>query len=251
MDPELEAVRSLYGGRSDLAVDVDVHRRLDRRSFRALLESDVDFLHYVGHATPDGLECPDGRMLDVATVGETGVTAFCLNACQSYTQGRRLIEAGALGGVVTHGDVGDEMAHRIGAMLARLLNNGYPLGAALQVTGIVYPVGAQYSVVGQEDFSVGQGSSGWPVLWKANRTSGGLEIKAMSFSAQFLRGGVGGYVQYHFGGKDVIYPVPSVVGPFEVDSDEIRSISRTKLPPPILIDDELLWGRNVEQTLRK
>jgi hypothetical protein len=249
MDPELEAVRSLYGDHIDLSFDVDVHRRLDRRSFRALLESDVDFLHYVGHATPDGLECPDGRMLDVATVAETGVTAFCLNACQSYTQGRRLVEAGALGGVVTHGDVGSEAAHRIGATISRLLNNGYPLGAALDVSGTVHPIGHQYSVIGEEDVSVVQSGTAGPTLWILSQSTDDYELRVRRYTTPMEDHKVGGFIQIHVEDDDIAHLTPTTVGRLRASHREIRNTVETDNPPPFLIDGDLYWGKNAVQAL--
>jgi hypothetical protein len=207
------------------------------------LESDVDFLHYVGHATPDGLECPDGRMLDVATVAETGVTAFCLNACQSYTQGRRLIEAGALGGVVTHGDVGDEMAHRVGGTLARLLNNGYSLAAALDVAGETHPVGAQYGTVGAGQISLAQGGSAGPCLWRVLPGGDEYRVRVETFATHPYPQS-GSYLQFHVDGSDGAYLRPGTAGPFETSASELRTVLETSLPPPFLIGEELRWGED-------
>jgi hypothetical protein len=204
----------------------------------------VDFLHYVGHATPDGLECPDGRMLDVATVAETGVTAFCLNACQSYTQGRRLIEAGALGGVVTHGDVGDEMAHRVGGTLARLLNNGYSLAAALDVAGETHPVGAQYGTVGAGQISLAQGGSAGPCLWRVLPGGDEYRVCVEIFTTHSLRQGAGSYLQFHVDGSDGAYLSPGTAGPFETSASDLRAVLETSLPPPFLIGEELHWGED-------
>jgi hypothetical protein len=250
MDTELGEVRSLYGDRDDLPIDVSVHRRVDRRSFRALLQTDVDFLHYVGHATPEGLQCPGGRTLDLGSLSETGVSAFCLNACQSYTQGRRLIEAGALGGVVTHGNVGEGVAHRVGATLARLLNNGYPLGAALDVAGSAHPAGAQYAVLGGETASVVQGSSGFPCLWDVSPIEPGFEVTVFAFAGR-SRPGVGSYLELNPEPGGIAHLTPNTVASFETSHEELRAVATGPLPPPFLVDGAVRWGLDAIETLEE
>jgi hypothetical protein len=240
MDAEVEEIEAAYG-RTDVPIDVTVHRRLSRRGLRSVLASDVEFVHYVGHATPDGLGCPDGR-LDAGTVTETGVTAFCLNACQSYTQGRRLIDAGALAGVVTHGEVISEEAHGIGATLGRLLNDGFSLAGALDVAGRVHPVGGQYAVVGETGTSVCQPASAYAELWRPTATPTGFDVGIETYSVPSRDFEPGAYGQWDVEACDELLLLPGRQGPFDVTPDELRDVLTANVPPPVYLNGDLHWG---------
>jgi hypothetical protein len=247
MDLEAEDVERAYD-REVVDVEITVHRRVGRRRLRELLASDVDFLHYVGHATPDGLGCPDGE-LDVGSVAETGVTAFCLNACQSYTQGRRLVDAGALGGVVTHGNVDSDVAHRIGRTLSRLLNDGFPLAAAVDVAGRVHPLGNQYAVVGGAGVSIAQTGTGHPSVWKVSRTvsgtGGGSETESsreVTVDTYSGSSGAGAFARFGLDDDDEGHLSPGRHGHFETSVDELTSVLKSKSLPPVFdIDGRLYW----------
>jgi hypothetical protein len=158
----------VYGSRNELPFDVTVHRGLTTDRLRLVLESDIDFLHYIGHIEPGGFRCPDG-LLDAAEIGPVGLTSFFLNACQSYDQGRALIQAGAVGGVATLDEIINSGAVRVGTAMARLLNSGFPLGAALDIASERSIVGPQYLVVGDGTAEVTQCEYGTPFLLDINR----------------------------------------------------------------------------------
>src|SRR5699024_12393364 len=92
-------VDTIYG-ECDLPFEVAVERDLTPDELREVLTDSTDFVHYIGHIEAGGFECVDGT-LDAGTLDAVGVDAFLLNACQSYEQGMRLVEAGAIGGIVT------------------------------------------------------------------------------------------------------------------------------------------------------
>jgi hypothetical protein len=249
MDGELAAVRETYGDLTDDSFDVTVERRLRPEQLRALLESDVDFLHYVGHATPDGLRCLGDRYVDVGEVAHTGVTAFCLNACESYTQGRRLIEAGALGGIVTHGEVNSDLAHRIGATLSRLLNNGFPLAAALDVAGTVHPVGTQYTVLGGAGVSVAQSGSAGPTVWIPESDGNGYDATIETYQAPSQRLGVGTVWQSVLESDDCTHLSPGTHGPFEASRGDFRGVLEPTPPPPFSIGGRIHWAGDAASAL--
>jgi hypothetical protein len=188
--------------------------------------------------------------LDVATVAETGVTAFCLNACQSYTQGRRLVDAGALGGVVTHGEVDSHRAHAVGATLARLLNAGFPLAAALDIVGETRSSGGQYAVVGGGGVSITQSGSGPPNVWRVTATGGtdAVRIRPETYAASMQRFGVGAFQQSVLADDDEYHLVPGDHGPFGSSVPELRGELDYDLSAPLLLDGQLHWtdGNDLE-----
>ncbi|MFC7136174.1 hypothetical protein ACFQRB_05605 [Halobaculum litoreum] len=86
MAGESEGVPEPLESRPDLEADYSLHRRTTTAQLRRIIERETDYLHFIGHATAEGLECVDGR-LDVADVDHSGVRLFCLNACRSFRQG--------------------------------------------------------------------------------------------------------------------------------------------------------------------
>jgi hypothetical protein len=177
-EPEMatdEGVRGAYGCRDELSFDVTIHADLSTTELRTVLESDVDFLHYVGHIDESGFRCRDGS-LDATTVTNVGVLTFLLNACQSYEQGLALVEAGAVGGVVTFSDVVNDGAARMGYAMARLLNLGFPLGSALGLARTESIVGGHYLVVGDGSADVVQVEDGVPTLCDIHTRDEGYDV---------------------------------------------------------------------------
>jgi len=172
MSEELD-VTALYDGEK-LPMDVSTYRNLSRAGLRTLVEAgDVDFLHYIGHAEPDGLHCADGT-LSFADVDRTETEAFLLNACRSFDQGRALIEAGAIGGVVTLQPVPIESAAEVGRRVAELLNTGYPLRVAVDVVSEATRIGSQYQIVGDGGHAVAQRDSGVAFVHEVTPVDGDL-----------------------------------------------------------------------------
>lgn len=163
MADEREVVENVYGDRDDLPFDVSVQRNLTVSEFEDTLQEDCDFLHYIGHTDADGFECTDGK-LDVTTLEGVEVDSFLLNACRSYHQGLGLISAGAIGGIVTLTDISNDEAVGIGETIARLLNAGFPLRAALSIARDESVLGGQYIVVGDGGMTVTQSPSRTPNL---------------------------------------------------------------------------------------
>jgi hypothetical protein len=156
---EHETASDVYGSHGSLPFDVTVFRDLGATELTDVLESDVDFLHYIGHIDDEGFRCPDGH-LDATTLDAVAVDAFFLNACTSYQQGMALIDAGAVGGVVTVDEVVNTGATAVGRLLARLLNAGFPLQAGLNIASDESLMGAQYLVVGDGNTEVAQTEGG-------------------------------------------------------------------------------------------
>jgi len=128
MDQESTDLRDVLDPRDDLDPELTIRRQLSVARLREVIEDGTDYLHFIGHATPDGLQCPDGE-LDVGTVEGSNVDTFFLNACQSFQQGKRLVERGSVGGIVTYSDVADKYALQTGTLIGQLLDDGFSIGA--------------------------------------------------------------------------------------------------------------------------
>ncbi|MWG36545.1 hypothetical protein [Halomarina oriensis] len=155
-DESMAAERSvgdIYEVRDLLAMDVTVHEGLTVAETRAVLEADRSLVHFVGHVTDEGLQCRDGS-LDARTLDTLGARAFILNACRSYQQGRALLDAGAVGGLVTLASVANDSATRIGIQAARLLTAGFSLAGALAVLRETLATATQYSIVGDGNATI-------------------------------------------------------------------------------------------------
>ncbi|MDL5362031.1 hypothetical protein [Halalkalicoccus sp. NIPERK01] len=241
MDEERDLVDDVYGSRDELPFDVAVHRDLTRDRLRTVLETDVDYLHYIGHIEPDGFECPDGR-LDATTLEGVGVDAFLLNGCRSYDQGMALIDRGAIGGIVTLTDVVNTGAVAIGSTLARLLNNGFPLRAALEVAKDENVIGEQYIVVGDGGVSVTQAEGGAALVYTVNEIQGGYKVSVRAYSTSIE--GMGSIVYPTISGNNEHYINSGLLREFRCSAEELRLFLRSSIVP-IRINGELYWSDQV------
>ena len=155
MADEGDVAEEIYGDDTEFPFDLRVYRNLTTDRLKAVLETDREFLHYVGHIEADGFQCTDGR-LDARDMEFIGVDAFFLNGCASYDQGMALLDRGAVGGVVTVTEVINSGATRVGKAMVKLINEGFPLTAALSVASKQSFVGGQYSIVGDGETDVVQ-----------------------------------------------------------------------------------------------
>lgn len=242
MDDELSVAERIYGSREELPFELTTYDGLDRAALAAAVRADADVLHYVGHATADGLRCPDGA-LDLAAVDGVGADVFLLNACQSYSQGRALVEGGAVGGVVTLSDVADAEATDVGVMVARLLNAGFPLGAALDVARAESFVGGQYLVVGDGEATVTQSEGGVRYLPRVAPADGGYEVTLGTFPTRSW--GLGTVLAFQLGPGGRRYLHGRDVGPFSVSREELREFLDLE-PVPVEFDGELRWSTDLE-----
>ena len=153
-------VADLYGIRDMVQFDIEVRHDLTRAEMRDVLESDVDFLHYVGHVDDRGMQCTDDYLDLTDEDLDVGISAFLLNACQSYRQGEALVHRGSRGGIVTLSDVANSPATQLGRIIARLMNSGFNLRTALHVAKRELITGHQYIVVGDGGATICQSQSG-------------------------------------------------------------------------------------------
>ncbi|OYR71943.1 caspase family protein [Halorubrum ezzemoulense] len=162
-------VADLYGLRDMVQFDIEVRHDLSQEEMRDALASDVDFLHYVGHVDDRGMQCADSYLDLTDEDLEIGVSAFLLNACQSYRQGEALVHRGSRGGIVTLSDVANSPATKLGRIIARLMNSGFNLRTALHVAKRELITGHQYIVVGDGGTTICQSRSGSVIVINLRR----------------------------------------------------------------------------------
>jgi len=238
MAEEQDLVDSVYGDRENLPFDVTVRTNLTVDTLREELQQDKSFLHYIGHTDDGGFECADGR-LDAATLDETGVDAFFLNACNSYEQGVELIEAGAIGGIVTLSNVFNEGAIRMGETIARLLNAGFPLRAALTIARDESILGGQYIVVGDGGLTVAQSASRTPFFLQIDPSGSKYQMDVQTYVTDTAD--IGTMSIPHLANIKQYHLSSSTINGFTLTANELAQFLELE-EMPIRFDDELYWS---------
>jgi hypothetical protein len=241
MDEERNLADEVYGLERNLLFDVTVRHDLSVTELRSVLESETHFLHYIGHIDDGGFDCRDG-MLDAAELDDIGVEALLLNACQSYEQGMALIEAGAIGGVVTLNDVINSGAVRVGKAMARLLNRGFPLWAALDIARDRSIIGGQYTVIGDGSISVVQTEGPVAVLLQIESTPDGYDATPITYLPD--EKGMGSLVNLQLTDDNTSYLSS---GPLEKMSFEKGELQRGLLfeNVPVTLDGRFTWSNEI------
>ena len=157
-------VEEYYGIRDLIQFDVEGFHELTCEELRKLFETDYDLIHYIGHVDDEGIRCSDGS-LDVSSVSKVRADAVLLNGCESYRQGRALVDAGALASVVTVTPISNALATQVGREVARALNCGFTLRGALDVVK-KHVLMVQYSIVGDGRVQVAQSESDVPYYFE-------------------------------------------------------------------------------------
>lgn len=172
MAEEKSIVSKKYADRAhELAIDVTVKDNVTIEELRTLFESQLDFIHYIGHCTKDGLKCSDG-FLSLNRIQSCEAKTFFLNACGSFQEGVRLVKNGAIGGVVTRNKVLNQQATQIGSKLAELMINGMEIEVALRLaTKNTIIKNIDYFVVGDGTFRLVQSDDLAPGIIQINSKS--------------------------------------------------------------------------------
>ncbi|MFB6161169.1 MAG: hypothetical protein ABEJ61_08340 [Haloferacaceae archaeon] len=243
MAAELDVGEDVYGSREDFPYDVTVHEQLSRAELRRSLTVSTELFHYIGHIDDRGFECADGR-LDAGDLATVGVDAFLLNACQSYRQGAELVRAGAIAGIVTLDDVINDGAVRMGRLLARLLNEGFPLAGALDVAAEASSIGDQYTLVGDGRLTLArtEGSPpNAPVVLTVE--DGTYELDYHTYPTN--RHSTGSMIVPYVQGNDQYYLLSGVVDTFELDAEELAEFLSLETVP-VRLDGELYWSDELD-----
>jgi len=245
-DPEMSAERDIvgkiYGSRETLPFDVELFKEIPKKQLKDILESDIDFLHYIGHIDDNGFECDDGYF-DAGDLENSGVDAFFLNACSSYRQGEKLLKAGSICGIVTLQEVINSGAERIGETLAKLLNCGYPFRSAVNIAKNRSIMGGHYIVLGDGSLDIVQSQSGNPVYCKLNKKNDDYYLTYLTFPA---RGGELGAIHYpYLVPNDEFYLISGKADKFEINKNNlIRFVKSENIP--IEVNGELKWSSEID-----
>lgn len=238
MATDPEALPELVDFRPDLDIDYTLERRTTTARLREVIERETDYLHFIGHATPEGLECVDGQ-LDVAEVSRSGARLFCLNACRSFRQGEALVERGSVGGIVTVADVTDSLAAEVGADVLALLNAGHPLGS---VTGLLRSrsaVGRQYVTIGDPYASLSEASAQVPEVIRADSVDDGFELTVEGVACGGASVSKLGSMAYETDRLvDYACLAPETFGPLVLDRERFVSYL-AGADAPVILDGEL------------
>lgn len=170
MEGEQRSVAAIYEQRArELSIDVRIERELDRDSLGAVFREPADFVHYIGHCTDAGLQCPDGY-LSVSDLDACRAQTFFLNACGSYYQGVGLVEKGSVAGVVTLEPVLHGQATSVGTTFAQLIVNGFSVERALQLARRQSIMSKGYVTVGDGAHVLTQADEKQPTTLLVTRT---------------------------------------------------------------------------------
>lgn len=239
-------VEEVYGVRDFLEYDVRTHYGLTRGELREVLGESSDLFHYIGHVDDDGLQCVDGA-LDARTVSGVGVDAFLLNACQSYQQGKALLDAGSLAGVVTLSNVSNVSATRLGRQLARLLDTGLRFRSALAILQAYVPMSSQYIVLGAGDLQLVQSESGAPNMAELTQPADDrFELSLSYFPASGYD--IGSLSSPVIDAADTHYLVGETAGPYRVSRPDLLSFLQRE-DVPVGVHGELMWSSDIAMAL--
>ena len=241
MDEERAIVNQVYGNHETMPFEVEVHESLHTEALREVLQRDFNFVHYIGHIDDAGFRCPDGR-LDLGDVSDVAPEAFFLNACQSYEQGLNMVKRGAIGGIVTLNDVVNHGAVRIGQAVARLLNNGFPLRAALDIASNRSIIGRQYVVVGDGTLSIVQPPGGTPQSNKIEQDGEQFKLRVEGYGSP---PGMGCLFRPFIPGNSYQYLAEGVTPEFSLDREEIEEYL-TMQNIPVKYENTLAWSYELE-----
>lgn len=242
MDEERNLADDVYGSGRELPFDVTIRYELTAVELRTVLESETQFLHYIGHIDESGFKCSDG-ILDARELDTVGVEAFLLNACQSYEQGMALIDAGAIGGVVTLRDVVNSGAVRVGKAMAQLLNRGFPLSAALDIARDRSIIGGQYTVVGDGGINVVQTESKVALFFEIESDDDAFELTPITYHSN--GGGIGGLVAPRLSERKETYLASGALPTITLTKSELEKNLRLE-NVHIHLDGRFTWSHSVD-----
>lgn len=222
---------------SDLDIRPRFEQGLSRGELAAVFADDVDLLHYVGHCNDDGLRCPDGR-LSVSSLDHVGTTAFFLNACDSVCEGRRLVERGAVGGVVTRRRVVTSAASRVGTVWAGLMQQGWPVVTALRrAEHAIDETDTGYLTVGDGTYVLTQNDS---ILPPAAAVSTPAETGSEYELSVWYDHPVEPGASHSVGQPDEVRWLGGDGREYRVDESTVRDVV-AELESPLLVDGCLCW----------
>ena len=246
MSSEYDDGDSLYGERDELEFNIDVHRNLTVDELNTVFATETDFLHYIGHITNDEFVCRDGG-LDVRDIGDVAVDTFLLNGCRSYEQGKRLIDMGSIGGVVTYSHIGNKNASRIGRLFARLLNRGFSLRSALTLAQEHRIVRDQYVVLGDGSVEIAQSENGTPMVCQIDpdQKKNLYDVEITTFPT--IEQGIGSFYWPYIDEIRTYFLTSGELPSFTLSKDSLTQFLRLE-QIPVLFKNELRWSTEIDSS---
>ncbi|MXV63244.1 hypothetical protein GS429_14440 [Natronorubrum sp. JWXQ-INN-674] len=241
MREELETVNGVYGVREEIPFDVTVHYDTETDQLAEILAKNADFFHFIGHIDDGGFQCADGK-LDVSSIETVGTKAFFLNACQSHDQGLQLVESGSIGGIVTIDDIINSGAVKVGSTIARLLNRGFPLYAALDVVRKGNIIGQQYFLVGDGMTTIAQSETGPPLVCSIERDGNRFETSMETYTKTGLRKG-GLFIPY-LEDNEVYFLVSGRLGSFSLTKSQVAEFLDLE-DLPVITNGSVDWSKEL------
>ncbi|WP_306059882.1 hypothetical protein [Natronococcus wangiae] len=243
MVPEIDD-GELYGDRKELPFTVSIYRDLTCDELRDLLETDLDFLHYIGHVDQTGFVCRDGAV-ETSELDTVGVNTFFLNGCRSYEQGQALVERGSVGGIVTVSAIGNENAIPVGRLVARLLNAGFSLRSSLAITDQYQPVNNRYTIVGDGGAQIAQSENGTPNVLQIEQLSDGDGYEVRIATYPTTDRGMGSCYTPYAPSMDRYFLAGGELPPFTLSLPEVVNLLALEGVPAI-VNGEFQWSTDVE-----
>ncbi|WP_123536197.1 hypothetical protein [Halosimplex salinum] len=237
-------VSEIYGTRDWIEFDISFQDQLGTMEMREVLQSEVDFLHYIGHVDEEGIRCTDGY-LDTRHLSDVNVSAFLLNACDSYEQGRGLVDAGAMAGIATVTDIVNEAATSVGRTAAKLLNQGFSLAATVSIIKEYEQIGHHYLVVGDASASIVENQSGTPHRVIVDERDDD-EFEVNIFGYPTLSSPMGAILSPQIQGIDRFYLNSGTMEDYVLSKQKLLEFIH-KQDLPVDFDGSLRWSSNVSE----
>ena len=131
----------------------------------------------------------------------------------------------------------------MGRALARLLNAGFPLRAALDIARGESIMGDEYLVVGDGGLAIAQVAHFHPNLCEIERNDGLFEVRYKAYPTS--RAGIGSIVRPEIGGNSEHYISAGIIESFSISKNELASfLSLENIP--LLIQGRLRWSQSVD-----
>jgi hypothetical protein len=150
-----------------------------------------------------------------------------------------LVEAGALGGVVSLTDLPNSLATRVGRDLARLFDAGFPLYAALDVVGTGPFAESAYSIAGDPMVQLCQCATGSAVLAEVE-INGSQKFAVESQVYPTNRFSVGSMVNLQVHKNTIQYIASGEVSNKLLNNDEMDQLF-TLGKTPVRVENSIYW----------
>jgi len=144
---------------------------------------------------------------------------------------------------VTLNDIINDGAVRIGELIARLLNAGFPLRAALTIARGESVLGGQYIVVGDGGATVTQAVSRTPNILDVTPEGDGFELRITTYATDDA--GLGSVFKPHVSGNDEHFLSSGEIASFHVSSEELIQLLELE-NVPVRHGGDILWSQSLD-----